>query len=43
MKFVNSPAGRALNLRGINTKIVRGGTIRVGDILQKIAGSNPTK
>ena len=35
MKFVNSPAGRALNLRGINTKIVLGGEIRVGDRLQK--------
>ncbi|MDQ3070869.1 MAG: MOSC domain-containing protein [Acidobacteriota bacterium] len=31
MKFVNSPAGRALGLRGINGKVVRGGRIRRGD------------
>ncbi len=37
MVFVNSPAGRALNLRGINTRIVRGGIIRVGDAVRKVA------
>jgi hypothetical protein len=31
MKFVNSPAGRELNLRGINARVVTSGTIRVGD------------
>jgi hypothetical protein len=31
MKFVNSPVGRELNLRGINAKVVQGGKIRVGD------------
>jgi MOSC domain-containing protein YiiM len=31
MKFVNSPVGRELNLRGINAKVVTAGTIRVGD------------
>jgi hypothetical protein len=36
MKFVNSPAGRALNLRGINTRIVHGGTVRVGDTVRKV-------
>lgn len=36
MKFVNGPVGRPLCLRGINTKIVQGGTIRVGDSLRKI-------
>lgn len=35
MKFVNSPVGRELQLRGINAKVVRGGRIRVGDLLQK--------
>ena len=29
-RFVNSPAGRELNLRGVNAKIVTGGTVRVG-------------
>lgn len=36
MKFVNSPAGRSLNLRGINSKVVRGGVIRSGDVVRKI-------
>lgn len=36
MKFVNSPEGRALNLRGINAKVVRPGAIRVGDAVRKI-------
>jgi len=30
MKFVNSEVGRELCLRGINAKVVQGGTIRVG-------------
>ncbi len=36
MKFVNSPLGRQLNLRGINTKVVQPGVIRVGDAVKKI-------
>lgn len=31
MKFVNSPEGRALNLRGINARVVKSGSVRVGD------------
>lgn len=31
MRFVNSPAGRALNLRGICARVLVGGTIRRGD------------
>ena len=31
MKFVNSPVGRSLNLRGVNARVVRPGTISVGD------------
>lgn len=34
-KFVNSPEGKRLHLRGINTKVVRAGTIRVGDRVRK--------
>ena len=30
-RFVNSPAGKRLNLRGINAKVVVPGTIRTGD------------
>ncbi len=36
MKFVNSPLGKQLHLRGINAKVVQPGTIRVGDIVRKI-------
>ena len=36
IKFVNSPEGKHLHLRGINTKVIEAGTIRVGDILKKI-------
>jgi MOSC domain-containing protein YiiM len=36
MKFVNSPEGKRLHLRGINTKIVQAGTIQVGDVVRKI-------
>ncbi len=37
MKFVNSPVGKELHLRGINAKVVQPGTIRVGDTVTKIA------
>jgi hypothetical protein len=36
MKFVNSPVGRRLQLRGINARVVRPGTIRVGDVARKV-------
>jgi hypothetical protein len=36
MKFVNSTSGREMNLRGINAKIVRAGSIRVKDLVTKI-------
>jgi hypothetical protein len=38
MKFVNSPVGRELHLRGINAKVVQGGRVRVGDLLRKQSG-----
>lgn len=37
LKFVNSAEGRALNLRGINARIVRGGVVRGGDAVVKLA------
>jgi hypothetical protein len=37
MKFVNSPLGRSLNLRGINARVVRPGRIRAGDVVRKVA------
>lgn len=36
MKFVNSPVGRELCLRGINAKVVQPGVIRVGDRAKKL-------
>jgi MOSC domain-containing protein YiiM len=35
--LVNSPEGVALNLRGINTRIVQSGTVRHGDIVRKLS------
>jgi MOSC domain-containing protein YiiM len=35
-RFVNSPVGRDLCLRGINARVVRAGTIRVGDVVRKL-------
>ena len=36
LMFVNSPDGRALNLRGINTRVVEPGTVRVGDAIRRL-------
>lgn len=36
MKFVNSPEGKQLHLRGINTKVVQAGMIHVGDLVTKL-------
>jgi MOSC domain-containing protein YiiM len=36
MKFVNSPIGRELNLRGINARVVQAGRIRVRDVAKKV-------
>jgi MOSC domain-containing protein YiiM len=36
MKFVNSPEGKRLHLRGINAKVIKAGTIQVGDIINKV-------
>jgi MOSC domain-containing protein YiiM len=34
--FVNSPDGLALNLRGINTRVLEPGTVRRGDAVRKL-------
>ena len=36
MKFVNSPLGKQLRLRGINARVVQPGVIRIGDEARKI-------
>ena len=40
MRFVNSRTGRRLRLRGMNTRIVVPGTVRLGDLAVK-AGAQP--
>jgi MOSC domain-containing protein YiiM len=36
LRFVNSPAGRSLRLRGLNARVVVPGTLRVGDTVRKV-------
>ena len=36
LKFVNSPEGKKLHLRGINAKVIQAGTIRAGDAVSKL-------
>jgi hypothetical protein len=35
MKFVNSPEGKQLHLRGVNAKVVQEGTVRIADTVEK--------
>lgn len=37
MQFVNSEKGRELNLRGFNARLVEPGTIRIGDVAERVA------
>jgi MOSC domain-containing protein YiiM len=37
IRWANSPDGRALNLRGIHGRVERGGTVRRGDRIAKLA------
>lgn len=39
MQFVNSDEGKRLRLRGVNAKVVRSGTVRVGDAVRKAIAS----
>jgi MOSC domain-containing protein YiiM len=36
LNLVNSPVGRRLRLRGANARVVRPGTVRVGDVIRKL-------
>jgi MOSC domain len=36
LRFVNSETGYALNLRGVNTRVVRPGVVRTGDVVRKL-------
>jgi hypothetical protein len=35
-RWINTPAGRALNLRGINARVIDGGVIRRGEAIRKL-------
>jgi hypothetical protein len=35
-KFVNSPAGKELHLRGINARVIQNGKVRTGDTVRKL-------
>jgi hypothetical protein len=36
LRFVNTPEGRQLGLRGVNARVVSGGNVRVGDLVRKL-------
>ena len=36
LRFISTPMGRQMRLRGINTRVVRSGAIRVGDVATKL-------
>ncbi|MQA90239.1 MAG: MOSC domain-containing protein [Gemmatimonas sp.] len=36
LRLVNSPHGRALNLRGVCARVIRPGTVRQGDLVKKV-------
>jgi MOSC domain-containing protein YiiM len=38
-RFVNSPVGRELHLRGINARVVQAGTVRRGDVVRKVTAA----
>lgn len=41
LRFVNSPVGRELRLRGVNAKVVVPGEVRRGDIVRKLQQEGP--
>jgi MOSC domain-containing protein YiiM len=41
MKFVNSPRGRSLHLRGINARVIVPGRIQTGDRVRKLQVTSP--
>jgi hypothetical protein len=36
LKFISSPVGKELQLRGINARVIQSGVIRVGDVVKKL-------
>ena len=41
LRFISSPVGRALNLRGINAHVLTGGVVRVGDAISALFDGEP--
>jgi MOSC domain-containing protein YiiM len=35
LRWINSPVGRGLRMRGMNARVVRGGTVRAGDAVRR--------
>jgi MOSC domain-containing protein YiiM len=36
LRWINSPIGRAHRMRGLNARILEGGTIRTGDVIRRV-------
>lgn len=36
LRWINSPVGRALRMRGMNTRVIGGGTVRTGDTVRRV-------
>jgi MOSC domain-containing protein YiiM len=36
LRWINSPVGRELRMRGMNTRVIEGGTIRTGDAVRRV-------
>jgi MOSC domain-containing protein YiiM len=36
LRWINSPTGRVHRMRGVNTRVITGGTVRVGDRVDRI-------
>jgi hypothetical protein len=39
LRFVRSPEGRELNLRGVHSTVVVAGTVRTGDVVRKVSAT----
>jgi MOSC domain-containing protein YiiM len=42
LKFVNSPEGRVLGLRGVNARVIEAGRIRLRDGVRRVGPSPPS-
>ena len=36
LRWINSPVGRSLRMRGMNARVVEGGTVRTGDLVRAV-------